>query len=181
MARGLDRLWSRFRKLAAPLKREKPAMIGIAPSARNVPADPSAHPRGFSNEYVDDLENYVEGRMHALGVPEDQIGMADKSRNMPWAVFHPNGTSGGAVLRERIAVDSGIFNPELLTERYGPEIGKTWAKARLRDRIDAVIAHEIAETQAGTHEGAEKLAAVTELDVSEGARRILRSMTRRTQ
>jgi hypothetical protein len=82
---------------------------------------------------------------------------------------------------EKIAVNSGIFNPELLTERYGPEVGKTWAKGRLRDRIDAVIAHELAESHAGTHERAEALAAVTDLPVSEGSRRILRSMTGRTR
>jgi hypothetical protein len=181
MARAFSRLKSALRKLAASLKREKPAMIGIPPSARDIPADPLAHAREFANEYADYLENYVEGRMHALGVPEEQIGTADKSRNLPWAVFHPNGTTGGAVLGEKIAVDSGIFNPELLTERYGQAVGKTWAKTRLRDRIDAVIAHEIAESQAGTHEGAERLAAVTELGVSEGARRVLRSMTRRTR
>jgi hypothetical protein len=73
----------------------------------------------------------------------------------------------------------GIFNPELLTERYGPEVGKIWAKSRLRDRIDAVIAHEVAESIIGTHEGAEALAAETELPVSDGARPILRAMAGR--
>jgi hypothetical protein len=41
-----------------------------------------------------------------------------------------------------------------------------------------VIAHKVAEGQAGTHEGAEALAAVTGLPVSEGTRRILRAMAR---
>ena len=128
MARGLDRLWSRFRKLAAAPKREKPAMIGIAPSARNVPADPSAHPRGFSNEYVDDLENYVEGRMHALGVPEDQIGMADKSRNMPWACFssqwHERRRCPSRKDRRRFR----HLQPRITYRTLRAEIGKTWAK-----------------------------------------------------
>ena len=181
MVRGLDRLTVAFRTLAKLLKRDKPAMIGIPPSAQNVPADPLAHAREFANEYADNLENYVEGRMHSLGVPEERIGMPDQSRSMPWTVFHPNGTRGGAVLGEKIAVDSGVLNPGLLTERYGPDVGMTWAKARLRDRIDAVIAHEVAEGQAGTHEGAEALAAVTELRISDGARKILRSITRRTR
>ena len=87
--------------------------------------------------------------------------------------------TGGSVIGEKIAVNSGVLNPELLTERYGLEAGETWAKSRLRDRIDAVIAHEVAESQTGTHEGAEALAAVTELPVSEGTRRILRAMTGR--
>ena len=159
--------------------RPKPAMIGTPPSARQVPADPALHARRFANEYADRLENYVEGRMHALDVAGEQIGLPDLSRGLPWAVFHPNGVTGGSVIGEKIAVNSGVLNPELLDERYGPVVGKTWAKSRLRDRIDAVIAHELAESRTGTHEGAEALAAETALLVSEGTRRILRAMTRR--
>ena len=110
----------------------------------------------------------------SLDVPEHQIGLPDASRGLSWALFHPNGTTGGSVIGDGIAVNSGVLNPELLTERYGPGVGTTWAKSRLRDRIDAVIAHEIAEGRAGSHEGAEALAAGTEWPVSEGARRILR-------
>jgi hypothetical protein len=65
---------------------------------------------------------------------------------------------------------------KLLTERYGSEMGTTWEKSRLRDRIDAVIVHEAAEGGTGTHESAETLAAKTELPVSEGTRRIRRAM-----
>jgi hypothetical protein len=159
----------------------RPAMIGLPPSVRQVPEDALLHARQFAREYADKLENYVEGRMHALDLSDNQIGLPDASRGLPWAVFHPNGTTGGSVIGDAIAVNSGVFNPELLDERYNPEIGKTWAKTRLRDRIDAVIAHEIAEGQAGTHEGAEQLAADTELPVSEGTRRILRAMAGRTR
>jgi hypothetical protein len=95
------------------------------------------------------------------------------------AVFHPNSSTGGNILGRRVVVSSGIFNPELLTERYGPEVGKIWATSRIRDRIDAVIAHEVAESITGTHEGAEALAAETKLPVSDGARRILRAMAGR--
>ncbi len=94
-------------------------------------------------------------------------------------MFHPNATTGGNVLGPRIAVNSGVFNPELMSEPYGPEVGKIWAKSRLRDRIDAVIIHELAEAKAGTHEGALALAAETDLPVSEGTRRILRAMAGR--
>jgi hypothetical protein len=71
--------------------------------------------------------------------------------------------------------------PQNNIARGSPEVGKTWAKSRLRDRIDAVIAHEVAESQTGTHEGAEALAAKTTLAVSEGTRRILRAMAGRTR
>jgi hypothetical protein len=44
-----------------------------------------------------------------------------------------------------------------------------------------VIAHEVAEGLVGTHEGAEVLAAVTNLPVSEGARRKVRAMAGKTR
>jgi hypothetical protein len=116
--------------------------------------------------------------MHDLGVAEDHIGLPDRSRGRPWAVFHPNGTTGGSVIGVRFAVNSGVCNPELLTERDGAVVGMTWENSRLRDRIDAVIAHELAEGQTGTHEGAEASAAETHLPVCEGARRIWRAMTK---
>lgn len=117
--------------------------------------------------------------MHALGVAEEHIGLPDPSRSLPWAVSHPNGMTGGSVIGRSIAVNSGVLNPELLTERYGREVRKAWAECRLRDRIDAVIAHEVAEAQTGSHEAAEALAAETELPVSERTRRILRAMAGR--
>jgi len=113
--------------------RRNPAMIGTPPSARQIPGHPALHARQFANDYADRLENYVEGRMHALDLAEEQIGFRDRSRGLPWAVFYPNGMTGGSVIGERIAVNSGVLNPELLTERFGPEVGTTWAKSRLRD------------------------------------------------
>jgi hypothetical protein len=83
--------------------------------------------------------------MHALDIAEDHIGLPDASRGLLWATFHPSGTTGGSIVGEKIAVNSGGFNLELLTERYSPEVGKTWAKRRYCDRIDAVIPHEMAE------------------------------------
>ena len=169
-----------FQRILSFFYRRK-GMTGPPPSARRIPADPLTHARQFANEYADTLEDFVEGRMHTLNIPDHQIGLPDSSRGLPWAVFHPNGTTGGSVVAGRIAVNSGVFNPDLLTERYGSEVGKTWARSRLRDRIDAVLVHEVAESHAGTHEGAEALAAETKWAVSEGTRRILRDMAGRTR
>src|SRR4051794_30110609 len=112
-----------FRRLLGLFQR-KPAMIGIPPSERQVPADPVTHARQFANDYADRLEHYVEGRMHALGIPGDQMGLPDPSRGRPWAVFHPNGTTGGSIIGGSIAVNSGALNPGLLDDRYAPEVGK---------------------------------------------------------
>ena len=78
----------------------------------------------------------------------------------------------------RVNVDSGILNPELLTENYRWKTAKLWRRARLRDRMDAIIAHEISEADLGTHEAALKAAPHTELPISDRARRILAEMER---
>jgi hypothetical protein len=64
-------------------------------------------------------------------------------------------------------------NPQLNAEEIGPCAAAIWESARLRDRIDAVIAHEYEESLAGTHKGAEMRAADTALPISDKARLIL--------
>jgi hypothetical protein len=54
--------------------------------------------------------------------------------------------------------------------------GRLYAKARLRDRIDAIITHEYEEDRLGSHEASLKHGGNTKLPVSDGARRILRAM-----
>jgi hypothetical protein len=54
-----------------------------------------------------------------------------------------------------------------------PEAGQAWAKSRLRDRIDAVIALEDAESLTGDHGLAKAMAPDTTLPISDGARQIL--------
>jgi hypothetical protein len=65
-----------------------------------------------------------------------------------------------------LTVDSGVFNPDLLGTMPG---NKEWAKARLRDRVDATIAHEHEEARReGSHVEARSHAPYTELLISEG-------------
>jgi len=76
----------------------------------------------------------------------------------------------------QVNVDSGVFNPELMTVAYNRKTAKLWRKSRLRDRIDAIIPHEISEADHGSHEVALKTAPQTELPISERARKILVEM-----
>jgi hypothetical protein len=76
-------------------------------------------------------------------------------------------------------LNSGVLNPELLGPHPNPRVSWIWARARLRDRCDAVIAHEYHEGQGMSHAEAERRAAETELPVTDGARRILRAMAER--
>jgi hypothetical protein len=85
------------------------------------------------------------------------------------------GGTHGRSHHQGITVNSGVQNPELLKGRRG---GRIWPRARLRDRIDAIIAHEWEESRHGTHAAALRAAAKTELPVSDGAKRILKAMGR---
>jgi hypothetical protein len=154
-------------------------MIGTPPSARGtaaIPTNPAYHAVQFAHVWADRLEVYVEGRMHSLDIPELQIGHGDSDHGIRWRVFFPHGTTGGSVIGQRIGVNSGVLNPDLLLKPYGPRAAKVWAKSRLRDRIDAVIAHEQQEGLGLSHEETVILAVNTPLAITEGARRILRAI-----
>jgi len=57
-----------------------------------------------------------------------------------------------------------------------PGVRQVRAKSRLRDRIDAIIAHEDAESLTGDHDLAEAMAPDTTLPITNGARHILRAI-----
>ena len=75
----------------------------------------------------------------------------------------------------RLNLDSEILNPELF-RRLGPDASDASAKARLRDRIDAGIAHEYEEVQGGGHEYAYEHAPDTELPIRHQARELARKI-----
>ena len=139
------------------------------------PANPSDHAQDFALRWADRLEEYVAIRNEELGVPEAMNGQPDYEGAGRWRAFNPHGRQGGENTTG-VVVDSGVLNPELLKGRKG---GKPWAKGRLRDRIDAIIAHEYEELRhGGDHAAAIKAAANTELPISDMARRINRARAR---
>jgi hypothetical protein len=71
-------------------------------------------------------------------------------------------------------VDGGVLNPELLGDPAAGGAPRAWARARLRDRIDAVIAHEYEECLRGSDAAARRHAPTTRLRISDEARAILR-------
>ena len=141
------------------------------------PTDPADHAEDFAHRWTDKLDRYAAERMEHLGIPPEQIGASDNRRGIPWRAFFPDERDGGGNgTGGRLNLDSGILNPDLLIHHIHPEAASAWAKARLRDRIDAAIAHEMAEGRTGDHLEAEAIAPDTPLPVSEGARHILRAM-----
>src|SRR4051794_27946324 len=141
---------------------------------RQTPRDSADHAQDFARRWVDRLDQYCAIRMDELGIPEGKNGAPDFDGDGKWRAFDPEGRSGGNIT-SGVYLNSGVLNPELLKGKKG---GRIWPKARLRDRIDAIIAHEWAEDQTSDHDAALKAAARTKLPISDGARRILRAMAR---
>ena len=69
------------------------------------------------------------------------------------------------------------MNPELLAD-YDEETRKIWQRTRVRDRAQAIIAHELAEHDFGDHELALIAGPETRLPISHAARELLRQMER---
>jgi hypothetical protein len=154
----------------------RPAMIGLPPSARSGrPADTGLHASQIAQEWEDVGERYVRRRMKELGIPEHERGQPDYDGDGRWRAFDPTGRNGGANTSGAV-VDSGMLNPELLKGQKG---GRIWPKMKLKDRIDAIIAHEYEELYAGgKHAEAVKNAAKTKLPISDQARRLNQARAR---
>jgi hypothetical protein len=179
--RLVGRLVEALKGIAAKLRRDKPpAMVGLPPSARGLtgrPANPALHAKEVAREWEDVAESYIQERMRQLGIPDHQIGAPDYQRGSVRRVFLADEAIGGSYgTGRRLFVDSGVLNPKLNAEVIGSEASKVWAKARLRDRIEAVIVHEHLEGQGIPHDEVVERAADTNLPISENARRILRSI-----
>ena len=153
-----------------------PAMIAMPPSQRPMWDDPVKHARDFAERYAEPMNYHVEKRMMELGIDTDRIGA--RKYGYPHRAFWPEETTGGGnVPGRRLNVDSGVFNADLMAARA--EAHEVWAKSRLRDRIDVIIAHEDAESLTGDHDHAEAMAPDTALAITEGARYILRAIRRK--
>jgi hypothetical protein len=143
-----------------------------------VPADPAEHARQFATDWADRFEAYARRRMREVGVPEDWIGTVDVEHRIDRRAFFPHQSGGGRNLHRRgINIDSGILNPDLIDAREEPELSLLWRKARLKDRADAVIAHEFEEASGALplqHEEAKRKAPDTPLTISAASRRLLR-------
>ena len=138
------------------------------------PADIADHAQDFAHRYERELDQYAAIRMGELGIPKRLHGTRDFEGDGTWKAFIARDRQGGSLL-EGIAVNSGCLNPELLKGKPG---SRTFARARLKDRIDAIIAHEYEKDRTGSHAGALTAGPKTELTVSEEARRILKAMSR---
>ena len=170
---------SQVKAAAGALRRRlRPAMTGTPPSARPMWHDPAAHACDFAERYAEPLDYAVSQRMMELGIDPNRIGMPDIDAGILHAAFHPHGKVGGNISPDgRIIADSGILNTDLMKADYGKKAGKLFERSRLRDRLDAIIAHEYEEHRHGmSHEKALKAAPKTQLPISDRAREIAKAM-----
>ncbi len=138
--------------------------------------DAAAHAADFATRNADALERIVQQRMRDAGVPVHLIGEIPFGGGVRRAFLPEEGTGGGVTVGRGINVDSGVLNPNLLGDPVAGGAAHAWSRARLRDRIDAVIAHEYEECIRGSDQAARKHAPNTKLRISDEARTILRQM-----
>ena len=100
--------------------------------------------------------------MEEPGVSGHLIGDANPHRRQSWRAFVAEERSGGHIT-EGVTINSGVLNPKLFTGKDS----RVWAKAPLKDRIDAVIAHELAEHEHDTHEATLKAAPKMDLPITQ--------------
>jgi hypothetical protein len=173
---GIIRAWRKIKTAARGLFRP---LVGF-PLGVHVPADPADYAEDFAHRYAEQLDWLAAIRMEERGIPSERIGSSDHRHGLAGRAFNPYERDGGGIFPGgRISLDSGSFNPDQLTEQYGKRAGKVWAKSRLRDRWDALVAHEDAEWRlGGDHHAAVRVAPETELPISDRARQILVEMLR---
>src|SRR5690242_11163334 len=107
------------------------------------PSDPADHAQDFARRYAEPMDYHAAQIMLDLGIPLEKIGTLDPVQEYKHAAFHPTESSGGSVTPDgRITLDSGVMNLDGMEKPYREEARKVWAASRLKDKMEAVIAHE---------------------------------------
>ena len=94
-------------------------------------------------------ESYDTAKSKELGIPKTMNRPARLRRGRTLESLRPNTRTGGSNTTG-VIVNSGVLNPDLLKGEKG---GRIWPKMRLKDRIDAIIAHEYEECRGRHHVG----------------------------
>lgn len=137
----------------------------------------------FANRYYEPLNRLIGNRMRQVGVPDEMIGFKYPGIDEGPFVRYPTSQIDGNInphtfpgRKPAINLDYGVLDANHPAMSNVP----SWAKAGLRDRIDAAVAHEYTEALAqpmpgsNFHEQAIKFAPDTPLNISPRARQMLR-------
>ena len=142
------------------------------------PPDHADHAEDFSRRYAEALDIAAGQVMLDLGLADEIIGARDPDRNREHHSFFPSERTGGGVSPAgQVNLDSGLLNPDLLADAYDEAAQSAWKRTRIKERAQAIIAHELAEDEyRGDHQLALIAGPETELAISHAARELLRAM-----
>ena len=137
----------------------------------------------FARRYRPLLEAVIAERMRRVGVPEDMIGIRYWGVDFGAFVVYDPPQLGGNI---RVGLDGkpGINVDPAVLDSDAPKVREllAWRSGTLKDRVDAIIAHEYTEVNAPAgsdfHQHAVATAEMTELAITERAREILREFRR---
>lgn len=133
----------------------------------------------FADRFQDALDRAIGNRMRRVGVPEDMIGIRYWGVDPGAFVRYYPPRLGGSIRvgtngKPGINVDPTVFDPDAPKVRDLP----AWRSGSLKDRVDAVIAHEytgaLAPAGCDFHAHALATAEFTHLGIADGPRQILR-------
>jgi hypothetical protein len=130
--------------------------------------------RAYAIQNAEALDQWAALFMKKLGIDDDRIGAKDRRNNVEWRAFFPDEQDGGGNSPgERLNLDSGIFNDDLV-QPLGMRADRAWRRASVETRAMAVLPHEDVESRGHTHEEAVEMAPDTKLPITRAARELLR-------
>jgi hypothetical protein len=130
--------------------------------------------RAYSIQNAEALDQWAALFMKKLGIHDDRIGGNDRQHGLQWRAFFPREQDGGGNSPgERLNLDSGLFNDDLM-QPMGPRADKVWRRSSIETRAMAVLPHEDIESKGYTHEEAVEMAPDTALPITNAARELLR-------
>jgi hypothetical protein len=123
----------------------------------------------YSIRHAEALDQWTALFMKKLGIDD-----SDRKHGVEWRAFFPYEQDGGGnTPGQRLNLDSGIFNDDLM-QPLGPGAHRRWRRASVETRAMAVLAHEDVESHGHMHEEAVETAPDTALPISHAARQLLR-------
>lgn len=148
------------------------------------PYNPPPDVLRFSAEYEAQLTAAVANRMRRIGVPEEMIGIKGLPFEDAGAFVLTHAQGGANIKLGQISGQGPAINADLAAlDTQFPAMSKvpTWSRATLKDRIDAIIAHEYTEALSPakvglglpSHHYALENAPETSLNITARARQIL--------
>jgi hypothetical protein len=128
----------------------------------------------YSIRHAEALDEWAALFVKKLGIDDNRVGASDRKHGVQWRAFFPHEQDGGGNSPgQRLNLDSGIFNDDLM-QPLGTRTHRAWRRSSVETRAMAVLAHEDLESQGHTHQEAVEMAPDTSLPITRAAKELLR-------